>query len=84
MGFLQERNEHNLLNDFLDEVSGHQFSRSVKGISDSLWEDLESRFDNNSVRYVGVYSALVDAGLLGDLDLKCVREFTQIANSFAV
>ena len=80
LGFLQERNEHNLINDFLDEVSGHQFSRKVKAVSDDIWLGDQVEFANNSERYISIYSSLVDQGLLNRLDLECVQEFTKIAN----
>lgn len=80
LGFLQERNEHNLVNDFLDEVSGHQFSRKVKNVSDNIWIKDDSEFESNSERYLSIYSALVEQGLLKQLDLECVYEFTRIAN----
>jgi hypothetical protein len=79
LGFLQERNEHNLLNDFLDEVSGHQFSRKVKSISDSVWMGDDSDFESNSERFLSIYSILVAQGLLAQLDLECVQEYTRIA-----
>jgi hypothetical protein len=81
LGFLQERNEHNLVNDFLDEVSGHQFSRKVKAISDNIWMKHDRDFESTSERYLSIYSALVAQGLLSELDLVCVREFMKIANA---
>ena len=80
LGFLQERNEHNLVNDFLDEVSGHQFSRKVKSVSDNIWMRDDSEFESDSERYLSIYSALVEQRLLKQLDLDCVQEFTRIAN----
>jgi hypothetical protein len=79
LGFLQERNEHNLVADFLDEVSGHQFSRTVKSISDNIWLTEDSDFENDSERFISIYSTLVKQGLLEMLDLDCVKEFTRIA-----
>jgi hypothetical protein len=83
LGFLQERNEHNLVDDFLDEVSGHQYSRRVKSISDKIWLGDDMEFESNSDRYISIYSLLVEEGLLTELDLECVQEFTKIANAHA-
>jgi hypothetical protein len=83
LGFLQERNEHNLVDDFLDEVSGHQHSRRVKSISDKIWLGDDMEFESNSDRYISIYSLLVEEGLLTELDLECVQEFTKIANAHA-
>ena len=41
LGFRQDRNEHNLVKDFLDEVPGHEHNRLIRALSDNTWKEIE-------------------------------------------
>jgi hypothetical protein len=79
LGFMQERNVHNLVSDFLDEISGHEHNRSIRSISDDTWQGLEFGQENWASGMSSIYTQLVEKGLLHSLDLECLLEFTKIA-----
>lgn len=79
LGFRQDRNEHNLISDFLDEVPGHEHNRLIRAISDSTWKEIESCRENWKLGILDVYKKLIGKGLLKQLDLDCLVEFTKIA-----
>ena len=79
LGFRQDRNEHNLVKDFLDEVPGHEHNRLIRALSDNTWKEIESCKENWKQGILDVYKHLVDSELLQQLDLDCLAEFTKIA-----
>lgn len=79
LGFKQDRNVHNLINDFLDEVSGHEHNREIKAISDNAWNEIESCEENWEMGILNIYTKLIARRLLSQLDLDCLSEFTRIA-----
>jgi hypothetical protein len=82
LGFTQERNVHNLVSDFLDEVSGHEHNRSIKKISDDTWQEMEFCQENWASGMSSIYTQLVEKDLLYTLDLECLLEFTKTAENF--
>ena len=82
LGFIQDRNVHNLVSDFLDEVSGHEHNRSIRKISDGTWRDIEFCQENWASGMLSIYSQLVDKGILHSLELQCLLEFTRSAKNF--
>lgn len=81
LGFKQDRNVHNLVIDFLDEVSGHEHNRAIKVISDKTWQEIESCEENWEMGIKNIYKKLVAREVLRQLDLECLTEFTRIARS---
>jgi hypothetical protein len=82
LGFMQDRNVHNLISDFLDEVSGHEHNRSIRKISDDTWRDIEFCQENWASGMSSIYTQLVNKGILQSLELQCLLEFTKSANHF--
>ncbi len=81
LGFRQDRNVHNLISDFVDEVSGHEHNRAIRQISDEVWRESKSQ-ENWAHSLSSIYTKLVDQGRLSRLDLNCLKEFINIAESF--
>ena len=79
LGFRQDRNEHNLVSDFLDEVPGHEHNRLIMSLSDNTWKKIKSCKDNWRLGIMDVYKHLIASELLQQLDLECLTEFTKIA-----
>jgi hypothetical protein len=79
LGFRQDRNEHNLVSDFLDEVPGHEHNRLIRAISDRTWKEIESCKENWKLGVLDVYKQLIASKMLDQLDLECLTEFTKIA-----
>jgi len=82
LGFMQDRNVHNLVSDFLDEVSGHEHNRSIRKISDETWKGIEFCQENWASGMSSIYTQLVDKGMLDSLELQCLLEFTRLAKNF--
>jgi hypothetical protein len=82
LGFHQDRNVHNLISDFVDEVSGHEHNRTIKHISDEAWHNCRLSDQNWAFSLTSIYSQLIDQGKLSGLDLECLTEFTQISKNF--
>ena len=80
LGFTQERNEHDLISDFVDEISGHVHNKSIKEIVDSLWSN-NSSFDDTYSVFQAIYSKLVSIGILESEEIECVNEFIAHAHS---
>ena len=83
LGFIQDRNVHNLVSDFIDEVPGHVNNRKLKSISDEIWVKTISANKDFKSALESVYAKLVIENLLQDLDLKCLQEFLNIAESLS-
>lgn len=83
LGFRQDRNVHNLISDFVDEVSGHEHNRAIKHISDEAWRSGKSLDKNWALSLLSIYTQLIDQGKLTSLDLECLTEFTRISKNFA-
>jgi len=79
LGFRQDRNEHNLVSDFLDEVPGHEHNRLIRALSDNTWKEIESCEENWKLGILDVYKHLIASELLQQLDSDCLAEFTKIA-----
>jgi len=82
LGFVQDRNVHDLVSDFLDEVSGHEHNRSIRKISDETWKEIEFCQENWASGILSIYTRLVDEGILYNLELQCLMEFIRSANHF--
>ena len=82
LGFVQDRNVHDLISDFLDEVSGHAHNRSIRNISDETWRRLEFCQENWASGMSSIYEQLVDEGILYPLELQCLLEFIRSAKDF--
>jgi hypothetical protein len=63
----QERNEHDLLRDFEEEVPGYLHNGQIRQALDSL--DLESGKNNIPTAMRACYRALVDLGVVGEFEL---------------
>jgi hypothetical protein len=64
----QDRNEHNLMRDFADEVPGFLHNDRIRGILESL--SLAPGIGNIPANMERCYQALVDAALVGPGELK--------------
>jgi hypothetical protein len=83
LGFMQERNLHNLVSDFLDEVPGHKSNRLLKKMSDDTWSTESKREISLEDKLILVYKKLVENGLLSQLDMDCIEEFIFYAHEFS-
>ena len=81
LGFKQERNEHNLTADFVDEVPGHIYNRQIKEISDKIWRESLGQ-DNNFDTFKEIYKSLSSIGILKEVEIECVSKFIEIASAF--
>jgi len=63
----QERNDHNLMRDFQDEVPGYLHNRAIGAALDSL--PIEAGTENLGENLRRCYKALVGMGLVGDAEL---------------
>jgi hypothetical protein len=65
----QERNDHNLMKDFADEITGYQNNLKIVSTLESL--KLKSGTDAIPENLIKCYSALIDLGLIGkeEMDL---------------
>jgi hypothetical protein len=61
----QERNEHNLLRDFEQEIPGYLLNSKIKNILEGL--PLQSGIENIGVNLRACYQALVDHGMITDV-----------------
>lgn len=63
----QERNEHNLMTDFIDEIPGYQHNRRIAEVLDAL--DLKPGREYIPGNMRCCYQALVGMGVVGDQEL---------------
>jgi hypothetical protein len=71
----QERNEHNLMRDFADEVSGYLNNRKIGSQLDAL--KLEAGPENIGANLMRCYEELVQMELVGDKELALVNAWVQ-------
>jgi hypothetical protein len=60
----QERNEHNLMNDFRDEISGYNNNAQIVKVLKEL--DLKDGIENISTNMKLCYKALIELGFVGE------------------
>lgn len=82
LGFKQERNEHNLLSDFIDEIPGHIYNREIKKVSDDMWIANTTNSDNSEI-FEAIYSNLIETGVLSKPEEACSKEFIRITSKFS-
>ena len=73
LGFVQERNKHNLLKDFESEAIGHLYNELVYEVSKSVWESSQFTRDSNSIM-TGmqiIYEKLIKLKIINQSELKC-------------
>ena len=80
LGFKQDRNEHNLISDFIDETSGHIHNFEIKQISDGLWSKTSQGLSDFET-FVTIYKHLVGKGILKEIELECVSAFIDCAKN---
>jgi len=80
LGFQQDRNVHNLLADFTDEIPGHLSNRLIKKLSDDIWRSTSNLPNNRDTALEQVYSELVANNFLNYLDIECLNEFNKISS----
>jgi len=80
LGFTQERNAHNLISDFVEEISGHEHNRKIKEISDQIWLNGDFAHKDWTKGLKSIYKSLVASNHLKSLDLQCSEMFiSQVA-----
>ncbi len=67
----QERNEHNLLKDFEDEISGYLNNSKICHLLENL--DLKNGIENLSENLMRCYSMMSDNNFVGQAELKLVQ-----------
>jgi hypothetical protein len=82
LGFQQDRNVHNLISDFLDEVSGHVSNRLIKKLSDDIWRLTPNIMENWESALTAIYEELQAEGLVESLEVDCLSEFTKLSQSY--
>jgi hypothetical protein len=82
LGFRQDRNVHNLISDFVDEVSGHEHNRTIKQVSDEAWRTGTFLGKDWTLSLTSIYTQLVDHRKLSGHDLECLNEFIETTKSF--
>lgn len=83
LGFKQERNEHNLLSDFVDEIPGHLHNRVIKQIADNLWNsNVNSREDN--LTFLSIYKELVSLEILRESEMQSIQEYIKVVENLNV
>lgn len=69
----QERNDHSLLRDFEDEVPGYMNNDIIKGLLEQC--DVKGGAENMTADLFTCYKSLVDAKLIGELELPILEEW---------
>jgi hypothetical protein len=82
LGFQQDRNVHDLISDFLDEVSGHVSNRLIKKLSDDIWRITPDILENWKTALTSIYLELLAKGLVESLEINCLDEFTKLSRSY--
>ncbi len=80
LNFTQDRNVHNLISDFYDEVPGHLGNRDIKKLCDNIWKSSLPGALEWSVGILLVYEQMVNQKLLKNLDLDCLNEFKRLVS----
>lgn len=83
LGFIQERNEHNLISDFVDEIPGHLHNRLIKQLSDKLWNSNVSSKDDHLI-FLSIYEELVSLEILGESEIASIQEFINVVDTLNV
>ncbi len=83
LGFIQERNEHNLISDFVDEIPGHLHNRLIKQLADKLWNSNVSSKDDNLI-FLSIYEELVSLEILGESEIASIQEFINVVDTLNV
>jgi len=72
----QDRNEHNLLNDFESEISGYLNSDKIATILRDL--ELKQGEDNICENMVTCYEALMNAGIVAYQEIRCLKQWIKL------
>ncbi len=80
LGFRQERNEHVLAADFIDEIPGHVHNRKIKEISDTFWGASSGKISDFEI-FRSIYRQLVSVGILSKMEIACVNQFMDNVNA---
>jgi hypothetical protein len=80
LGFQQDRNVHNLIADFTDEIPGHLSNRLIKKLSDDIWSSTSNIASNRDSALEQVYAELVANNFLKSLDIECLNEFIKLSS----
>ncbi len=70
---IQNRNAHNLLSDFEDEVIGHIKSRIVKERADSIWLNNKELNPNQAIHRI--YRELFANGIVSELEIQVLESY---------
>jgi hypothetical protein len=68
---IQERNPHNLMKDFVDEIPGYTRNKELVSILEDL--SLNGGIDSSGDNMLRCYEALVKAGFFPEKELELVR-----------
>ena len=72
----QDRNQHDLIEDFQSEVSGHVFTEEVRGISRSVWAKADVSSSRDSIDLLfQIYEELVSQKILMDNELTALETY---------
>lgn len=77
----QERNEHNLMRDFQDEVPGYLHNRTIGKILSDV--KLSSKKDSLSVNLRAAYAALLGEKLIGDAETELLEAWLEDISALA-
>ena len=69
----QERNDHNLLNDFIDEISGYTNAELIHESLTNL--DLKEGVENISINMIICYQKLVDLELIDESEMDLLNRW---------
>ena len=72
----QDRNEHDLLKDFEDEIPGYLNSDKIAKILEALV--LKGGEDNIGENMVTCYEALANAGIIEQLEIRCLKQWIKL------
>ena len=75
----QERNEHNLMNDFRDEISGYNNNAQIVKVLTEL--DLKNGIENISENMKLCYNALIELGFVGQQESMLLDAWLKDINS---
>jgi hypothetical protein len=75
----QERNEHNLMNDFRDEISGYNNNAQIVKVLKEL--DLKDGIENISTNMKLCYKALIELGFVGEQESMLLDAWLKDINS---
>ena len=78
LGISQIRNEHDLIQDFIQEIDGHIKTKLVQQVSRTVWQSSNASNNNDTfTSLIRIYEILVEEGVLGSNEIPCLSAYLE-------